>query len=188
VNVFTSSLFRVYSAPGSGAHAARHHPGTTRPARVSRAGFTTLSRVNESGLAPSDPISTDPAAHGMTAHPEGGWYRETWRAQRSISTDRGDRALATSVAFLLRAGERSAWHRVAAEELWLWQGGGPVRITLGGAGAKPVAGDIVILGPGDQHLIPAGVWQSAEPSGSRATLVACIVSPGFDFADFSLAD
>jgi predicted cupin superfamily sugar epimerase len=124
----------------------------------------------------------------MARHPEGGWYRETWRAERSISTDRGERALATSVAFLLRTGERSAWHRVASEELWLWQGGGPVRITLGGTAAKPVAGEIVTLGPGDQYLIPAGVWQSAEPSSSRATLVACIVSPGFDFADFSLAD
>ena len=144
-------------------------------------------RADAGGLTPSDPIVTDPRALGMVRHPEGGWYRETWRSGHTTSTPRGERALATSVAFLLLPGERSAWHRVVAEELWLWQGGGPLRLTLGGDGPHPVEGDSIALGPGAQHLVPAGVWQTAEPTAQRATLVACIVSPGFDFADFTLA-
>jgi len=138
---------------------------------------------------PFDPISGDPAALGMIAHPEGGWYRETWRHTSTVQTPRGPRSLATSVAFLLRPGEQSVWHRVASDELWLWQGGGPVRLTLGGSGAAPSSSESVLLGPGGQHLVPADAWQCAEPGEpTRATLVACIVSPGFDFADFTLAD
>jgi predicted cupin superfamily sugar epimerase len=136
----------------------------------------------------SDPIIADPAALGMTAHPEGGWYRETWRHEQSVDTSRGPRALATGVAFLLLPGERSAWHRVASTELWLWQGGGRVRLQVGGAGDRPEPGELVELGPGGQYLVPADVWQSAEPADDRATLVACVVSPGFDFADFTLAN
>jgi hypothetical protein len=136
---------------------------------------------------PSDSISDDPAALGMVAHPEGGWYRETWRHADTVSTPRGSRALATAVAFLLRPGEESAWHRVASDELWLWQGGGPVLLSVGGSGEAPGAATSVVLGPGGQHVVPANVWQSAKPATDRATLVACIVSPGFDFADFTLA-
>jgi uncharacterized protein len=130
----------------------------------------------------------NPADLGMQAHPEGGWYRETWRHASSVETPRGDRPLATAVSFLLLPGERSAWHRVASDELWLWQGGGPVRLTLGGLGDDPAAGDSVELGVGGQHLVPADVWQTAEPAAGEPVLVACIVSPGFDFADFTLAE
>jgi predicted cupin superfamily sugar epimerase len=130
----------------------------------------------------------NPDELGMQAHPEGGWYRETWRHAATIETPRGLRPLATAVAFLLQSGERSAWHRVTSDELWLWQGGGPVRLTLGGAGDAPSAAESVELGVGGQHLVPADVWQTAEPAGDESVLVACIVSPGFDFADFTLAE
>ena len=133
------------------------------------------------------PLPDDPRELGMQPHPEGGWYRETWRHADSIETPRGPRALATSVAFLLRRGERSAWHRVASEELWIWAGGGQVRLTLGGHGDRPDAGDPTVLGPADHVLVPAGHWQRAEPV-DEAALVACIVSPGFDFADFTLLE
>lgn len=136
----------------------------------------------------SDPIPADPAELGMQPHPEGGWYRETWRHTTSIATPRGERALATCVAFLLLPGERSAWHRVSSAELWLWQGGGPVRLTLGGSGPAPGTTGSVVLGAGGQHLVAADEWQSAAPADERGTLVACIVSPGFDFADFTLAE
>ena len=139
-------------------------------------------------LSPSEPLLADPAALGMTAHPEGGWYRETWRHRQQLDTPRGARSLATSVSFLLLPGERSAWHRVASDELWLWQGGGPVRLTLGGDGDQPDPQPSIVLGVGAQQLVPADVWQSAEPATGRAVLVGCIVSPGFDFADFTLAD
>lgn len=131
--------------------------------------------------------SLDPHALGMQPHPEGGWYRETWRHTGTVSTPRGVRPLATSVAFLLQPGERSAWHRVTSAELWLWQGGGPVRLTLGGTGGRPSDGPSVTLGVGGQHLVPAGEWQTAAPAENEAVLVACVVSPGFDFADFELA-
>jgi hypothetical protein len=123
----------------------------------------------------------------MQPHPEGGWFRETWRHEQTVQTPRGERCLATCVAFLLRPGERSAWHRVASDELWLWQGGGPVLLTLGGTDDAPVAGFACELGVGGQYLVPAGEWQTAEPATDEPVLVACVVSPGFDFADFTLA-
>jgi uncharacterized protein len=146
----------------------------------------------------SEPLLADPAALGMTAHPEGGWFRETWRHPQTIETGRGPRALATGIVFLLRAGEASAWHRVASAELWLWQGGGPIDVTLGGLGpqpAVPAPTDVrpadpvtVRLGAGGQLLVPAGCWQRARPATDRAGIVGCIVAPGFDFADFELAE
>ncbi len=137
----------------------------------------------------SDPVPADPDALGLTPHPEGGWFRETWRHEQSVDTRYGTRPLATSVLFMLLPGEVSAWHRVRSPELWIWQGGGPVRLTVGGTGASPAPTDQVTLGPGGQHLVSAGEWQTAVPDDpDRATLVACIVSPGFDFADFTLSE
>ncbi|MDQ1731841.1 MAG: uncharacterized protein QOK10_2000 [Pseudonocardiales bacterium] len=130
----------------------------------------------------------DPAARGMQPHPEGGWYRETWRHPLSTTTPRGERPLVTCVSFLLLPGERSAWHRVASDELWLWQGGGPVLVTVGGSDDSPVAGFSCELSAGGQYLVRGNEWQTAEPAADQATLVACVVSPGFDFADFSLAE
>ena len=124
---------------------------------------------------------------GMQQHPEGGWFRETWRHAATVATPRGDRALVTCVAFLLQPGERSAWHRVASDELWLWQGGGPVLLTIGGFEDAPVPDFSVELAVGGQYLVRANEWQSAAPATDEATLVACVVSPGFDFADFTLA-
>lgn len=135
----------------------------------------------------SDPIPTDPSALDLQPHPEGGWFRETWRHPQTVETPYGTRALATSVLFLLQPGNVSAWHRVRSAELWIWQGGGPVTLTLGGTGEAPSEAGSVTLGPGGQHLVAADEWQSAAPADpERATLAACIVSPGFDFADFSL--
>ena len=133
-------------------------------------------------------MTLDPAALGMHPHPEGGWYRETWRHHEHVDTPRGRRPLATCVSFLLQPGEVSAWHRVRSAELWLWQGGGPVVVTTGGTGDAP--GDTVghTLHVGDQHLVDVDEWQTARPAGDETTLVACVVSPGFDFADFTLFD
>ena len=137
----------------------------------------------------SDDLLADPVALGMQAHPEGGWYRETWRHESSVSTDRGERSLATCVSFLLLPDDISDWHRVKSAELWLWQGGGPVRLTVGGTGERPGTETTSIdLGPGGQYLVPPDVWQTAAPATHRAVLVACVVSPGFDFEDFSLLD
>lgn len=132
-------------------------------------------------------MTLDPVELGMERHPEGGWFRETWRHPSTVDTPRGTRSLVTCVAFLLQPGDVSAWHRVASDELWLWQGGGPVLLTVGGSGAASVAGSSVTLGVGGQYLVRADEWQTAAPASDDATLVACVVSPGFDFADFSLA-
>ncbi|MFC4072634.1 cupin domain-containing protein [Actinoplanes subglobosus] len=131
---------------------------------------------------------------GLEPHPEGGWYRETWRSPVMFEPDGydGPRHSATAIYFLLHPGERSAWHVVRSAELWFWHSGGPLLLRRGGAGEVPADGDEVLLGPDiaagqePQILIPPGVWQSAEPAGTDPVLVSCVVSPGFDFADFRL--
>jgi len=132
----------------------------------------------------------------LRPHPEGGWYRETYRSARSLTPEgyEGERSTATAIYFLLNPGEESAWHVVKSDELWFWHAGGPLTLRLGGAGPAPAAdadATEVTLGVGagraPQVLIPAGVWQAAAPATDEYVLVSCVVSPGFDFADFRLA-
>ncbi len=129
---------------------------------------------------------------GLTAHPEGGWYRETWRGRGEPGPD--GRASGTAIIFLLRSGEASHWHRVDAAELWLWQAGDPLELRLAASDAGPVRS--VILGAdidAGQHLqglVAPDEWQAARPAGEPQhgyTLVSCVVVPGFDFAGFTLA-
>ena len=129
-----------------------------------------------------------PEALDLKPHPEGGWYRETWRAPGSVATAHGDRSPATSILFLLEPGQRSAWHRVRSAELWLWQGGGTLLLSLGGSADKPSLVRTVVLGPGGvlQHLVEPGEWQAATPEGGQSVVCGCVVVPGFDFADFEL--
>ncbi len=65
---------------------------------------------------------------GLAPHPEGGWYRETWRAPDTTGAGDWDRAIATAILFLLDEGERSHWHRVDASEIWLWHAGSPLTL------------------------------------------------------------
>lgn len=132
----------------------------------------------------------------LAPHPEGGWFRETWRSELELAAlpgYPGPRTAGTAIYYLLGPGESSAWHQVRSAELWLWHRGGPLTLTLGGAGDCPAdAGEGHILG-GDveagevpQFLVPPGVWQSARPTGDAEVLVSCVVVPGFDFADFRM--
>jgi predicted cupin superfamily sugar epimerase len=128
----------------------------------------------------------------LQPHPEGGWYRQTWQAAERVRTRDGrDRATATMILFLLPAGECSAWHRVASEEIWLAHRG-VVALELGGDGSGPLLGVVETLGVDTttgqrpQVVVPAGVWQRTVPSDTDV-LVSCVVSPGFDFEDFELA-
>jgi uncharacterized protein len=131
----------------------------------------------------------------LEPHPEGGWFRQTWRGAVEVSPTGydGSRATATAIYFLLNPGEVSRWHRVASDELWLWHSGGPLTLSLGGAGATPGDADARTLGPSiatgerPQIVVPGGTWQSAAPAGPEPVLVSCVVSPGFEFADFELA-
>jgi hypothetical protein len=119
---------------------------------------------------------------GLQPHPEGGWYRQTW-----VGPLVEGRASGTAILFLLKAGERSHWHRVDADEIWLWNAGAPLVLSLGETRARDVR-----LGPdvlGDevvQAVVPKGWWQAARPLGEW-TLVSCTVSPGFRFEGFELA-
>lgn len=123
---------------------------------------------------------------GLLPHPEGGWYRETWRAEATA----GERAGATAIYFLLEAGQQSHWHRVDAAELWLWHAGSPLALRSAAEDEGPVAetrlGPDVIAGELPQQLIPPGHWQAAQAERGWA-LVSCIVSPAFEFAGFELA-
>jgi predicted cupin superfamily sugar epimerase len=127
-------------------------------------------------------------ALGLEAHPEGGWYRETFRDARC---DASGRAASTAIYYLLRAGEQSAWHRVDAVEIWHFYAGDPLRLKLRTDGiAVPtilVLGADLASGQRPQGIVPAGVWQGAEPLGAW-TLVGCTVAPGFLFEGFELAD
>ncbi|MFD1721933.1 cupin domain-containing protein [Amnibacterium endophyticum] len=128
------------------------------------------------------------AALGLAPHPEGGWYRRTWASSAAVPTDAGERAAATLILFLLPPGEASAWHRVASDEVWLWHGPDPVVLQLGGDGDAPEEGERRTLdATAPQALVPGGVWQRTLPAAGEA-LVSCVVSPGFDFADFALAE
>ena len=120
-------------------------------------------------------------ALGLQPHPEGGHYRETWR---DMPPD-GGRGAGTAILFLLRAEERSAWHRVDAAELWLWQAGAPLQLRVA-PGTRLCLGPHVGAGEVLQGLVPAHHWQSAESLGGW-TLCSCIVAPAFAFAGFEMA-
>jgi predicted cupin superfamily sugar epimerase len=122
---------------------------------------------------------------GLVAHPEGGWYRETWRD----SPEAGGRGAGTAIYYLLRTGEVSHWHRVDATEVWHFYAGEPLELSLSADGAsveRLVLGTDLTAGERPQHVVPAGVWQSARPLGAWA-LVGCTVSPAFEFPGFELA-
>lgn len=121
----------------------------------------------------------------MKPHPEGGHYVETFRSGE------GDcRAASTAIYYLLQADELSAWHRVDADEHWLWHAGGPLMLTTSpseGKGATPhKLGPDLRAGQMPQVSVPAQHWQTAETLGAW-TLVSCIVAPGFEFAGFEMA-
>lgn len=117
---------------------------------------------------------------GMRPHPEGGHYVETWRGPAGPD----GRSVGTAIHFLLRAGERSHWHRVDAAEVWLFHAGAPLRLQIDGT--AHVLGTDLAAGERPQVVVPAGEWQAAESTGGW-TLVSCTVSPGFEFAGFELA-
>jgi predicted cupin superfamily sugar epimerase len=127
-------------------------------------------------------------ALGLIPHPEGGLYRETFRAPLALQAPQGERAASTAIYFLLPAGSFSALHRVRSDEVWHHYAGDPVELhTIDPGGAHAV----VRLGkelPDErpQHVVAAGTWQAAVPVGDGFALCGCTVAPGFDFADFEM--
>lgn len=126
---------------------------------------------------------------GLTAHDEGGHYKETYRDQRAI--DDAGRAASSAIYFLLKAGEVSSWHRIDASEVWHWYAGDALELRyLKGKPGSHVEtlklGNDLLSGERPQAVIPAGCWQHARSLGEY-TLVGCTVAPAFMFERFELA-
>lgn len=127
---------------------------------------------------------------GLAPHPEGGYFAELYRSPRAVDPldGRPRRAALTGIWFLMLAGQRSAWHVVDSDEIWLHFEGADVRLWTFDATAGDLAAELLgPLGPGraPQRVVPAGIWQAAEPLGEFSLTGAC-VGPGFDFADFRM--
>ncbi|HKY13543.1 MAG TPA: cupin domain-containing protein [Microthrixaceae bacterium] len=121
---------------------------------------------------------------GLEPHPEGGWFTETWR---DPGTD-GARGSGTAIYYLLEAGQRSAWHRVDATEIWHHYAGAPLRLELwdGVRHRGFTLGDNLLDGQVPQAVVEPGEWQAAVSLG-ELSLVGCTVSPAFEFDGFELA-
>lgn len=119
----------------------------------------------------------------LQRHPEGGWFRETWRAGNA------GRATGTCIYFLLPEGERSHWHRVDATEIWLYHAGAPLILSLSATGDGPATDHTLtpdLTRGTPQLIVPQNHWQTARSTGAF-TLLSCTVSPGFEFDGFTLA-
>jgi predicted cupin superfamily sugar epimerase len=121
----------------------------------------------------------------LKPHPEGGYFRETFRDPR---LDANGRSVSTAIYFLLARGERSHWHRIDAVEVWHFYAGSALTLEIAdGEGHRSVTlGPDLAAGELPQAIVPANAWQAAESSGDW-TLAGCTVAPGFDFATFELA-
>ncbi|GEO07026.1 hypothetical protein AAE02nite_46900 [Adhaeribacter aerolatus] len=136
----------------------------------------------------------------LAPHPEGGFYKETYRAAENIphvslparfAPATGDRSFATAIYFLLPAGEFSAFHRIKSDECWHFYAGGSLYIHVldsSGNYTRLQLGANLANGETFQAVVPAGAWFASEPApGTNFALVGCTVAPGFDFADFQMA-
>ncbi|MEM9723857.1 MAG: cupin domain-containing protein [Pseudomonadota bacterium] len=121
----------------------------------------------------------------LKPHPEGGFYRETWRSPAPA----GERAAGSAIFYLLDAGSFSHWHRVDADECWHWYAGGPLSLSVSRNGIDAEArhlGPELGAGQTPQIIVPKDWWQSAVSLGAW-TLVGCTVAPAFEFEGFELA-
>lgn len=138
------------------------------------------------------------AKYDLLPHPEGGYYRQTYCSKESIPSSAlperftGDRYFSTAIYFLLEQGNFSAFHRIKSDEVWHFYAGGDLNIFIIYPNGKL---EILTLGntaTGDsffQLVVPAGCWFASKPvNGVAFSFVGCTVSPGFDFADFELAN
>ncbi len=129
--------------------------------------------------------------YGLEPHPEGGFFRETYRSAEKMTTRGGvERPISTGILFLLPEGEKSRLHRIKSDEVWHFHLGGALRLTHISPEGKIenfLLGPDIKKGQTLQHVVPARYWFGAEPEpGSGFCLVGCTVAPGFDFADFDL--
>ncbi|MEM0997638.1 MAG: cupin domain-containing protein [Bacteroidota bacterium] len=130
---------------------------------------------------------------GMQAHPEGGYFAETYRSSESLPGDAlpnrygGARALGTSIYFLVPPGQCSKLHRLRTDEVWHYHAGGAMHLWL----IHPTGHlEELLVGPDGpfQVVVPRGCWFGAHPESGGYSLVGCTMAPGFDFADFGLGE
>lgn len=149
---------------------------TTRPRLVGRLLF--------------EPVQHLISQYQLEPHPEGGYFRETYRSAARLAGT--TRSLSTAIYYLLPAGQRSLLHRIGADEVWHFYLGDPLLVIelQPGAEAKVTRlGREHSRGETLQHVVPAGTWFGAMPApGSAYSLVGCTVAPGFEFSDFELAE
>lgn len=134
----------------------------------------------------------------MQPHPEGGYFVETYRSAETVAQSalpgrfQGDRPFGTAIYFLLEKQQRSALHRIQSDEVWHFYAGGPLDVFV----ITPM-GDLSVIRLGNrpgraevfQAVVPAGCWFGSAPANETDfSLVGCTVAPGFDFADFELAN
>jgi len=134
--------------------------------------------------------------YGLQPHPEGGYFKETYRASETVVRTAlperfgGDRNFSTAIYFLLPEGSKSHLHRIKSDEVWHFYLGGPltlVQISPEGKVEKIILGQDVKNGHKVQHVVPRGYWFGASPNkGARFSFVGCTVAPGFDFEDFEM--
>jgi predicted cupin superfamily sugar epimerase len=122
---------------------------------------------------------------GLVPHPEGGFYKETFRP----AGPDGGRGASTAIYYLLREGDVSAWHRVRdADEVWHRYTGAPLELTIATDRGREIVrlGSDLATGERPQAVVPAGAWQTARSLGGWV-LMGCTVAPAFDFASFEMA-
>ncbi len=132
----------------------------------------------------------------LARHPEGGWFRETYRAVEAIpiaglpNRFQGERAFSTAIQFLLERNDHSALHRLKSDEMWHFYDGAPLTVHLvapDGRHQPILLGRDPENGEQFQAVAPAGYWFGAEVAGfGDFSLVGCTVAPGFDFSDFEI--
>lgn len=133
---------------------------------------------------------------GLQPHPEGGFYKEIYRSTEEIAKENlpsrypGARAFATSIYYMLRGNDFSAFHRIQSDEMWSFIDGGPANIYSIDEDGQ-LKNEIIGTGDGavPQVIVPKRTWFAADLVDKKSfILVSCFVAPGFDFADFELAD
>lgn len=135
--------------------------------------------------------------YALQVHPEGGWYKETYKSAEMIPSNAlparfsGQRAFSTAIYFLLEAGNFSAFHKIKSDECWHFYYGDPLLIYViqqNGQLDIITLGNDIANGEIFQYVVPANCWFASRPAPkSRFSFAGCTVSPGFDFADFTLA-
>jgi uncharacterized protein len=127
----------------------------------------------------------------LQQHPEGGFFKETYRSSGTMLINGNERNFMTCIYYLLEGKQKSMFHRLKSDELWLFHHGSALEIVVidDGKATSTILGNNIAKAESPQLLIPANTWFAARVKNEEGfALVSCVVSPGFDFNDFEMAD